>query len=149
MQVMIAEYVLFPALILDFKHWFLQTADEALVFYFDCNLSFFISLGGKWVNDDSKEDIHENNVNNEKEWEIKDISVWEVCIIPIFRLNFICNTSSSSQAILSGEKKAFSKLITWSFINIVSPVLRPELSESKERENIEDNKEEKQSVSQS
>lgn len=108
MQIVVAEDVLVPVFVLNLEHWLLKATDEALIWDFDLNFSLSVSLRGKGINDDAEENIHEDDVDYQEEKYIKVVSICVNRVTIHSLVNYIGNSSSSSDALLNGKHKALS-----------------------------------------
>ena len=109
MQVMGSVDVIAPRNVFDLELRFTDTADETLAFNFFVNIFLSLSFIGERINNDTEEDIHQNNIDDHEEREIKSISK----IIKLIRLESlpkcITDTTTTSHSETGCRHKAINK----------------------------------------
>jgi len=98
MQVVFSVNVLIPWFVLDFELRFADSTNEADSLNFRCDIGRSRSFVCERVDDNTKEDVHENNVNDHEEGEIKPISEHIIFIRNVSLPKSISNTTSASHS---------------------------------------------------
>jgi hypothetical protein len=112
MKVMLGVDMLMPWFVLDFEFGLANSANETDTLYFLLNVSSSRSFVSERVNDDTKENVHEDNVDDQEEGEIENISKLIKLIRAVPLPKSIANTTSTSHTKTGCTKQAINKSIT-------------------------------------
>jgi hypothetical protein len=145
MQIMMRIYMFMPWLAFDLKSGFGNSTNEAHVLNLSLDFCILGSFVSERVNDDTKENVQENNVDTDEEQEVKEISAHVICTCDQRLLDGISDTTASSHAVVERGQKAVEQCIAvhvvWRSVRIIWPicclVLGAEAFEGQESEDVD------------
>ena len=112
MQVVIRVDVIFPWDVFNLKDRLGNTTYKALLINLCLHFSFLTSLVGERINNNTKEDIHEDNIDDHEKEEIEDVSGYVVFTAPLLLGEDVSKTTTSSNTILHSRTQTLNKRLT-------------------------------------
>ena len=109
MHVVVGVNVINPRNVCNLEFGFANTTDETNSFNFLLNIGGSSSLVSERIDDDTEENVHQDDIDEHEEREIKQISEGVVFIRPKSLPKSISKSTSTSHAITCSRKKAICK----------------------------------------
>lgn len=137
--------MLMPWLAFNLKSRFGNSTNEAHVLNLSLNFCILGSFISERVNDDTKENVQENDVDTDEEQEVKEISTRVIFSCDQRLLDGISDTTASSHAVVERGHKAVEQClavhVVWRSVRIIWSicclVLGAEASEGQESEDVD------------
>jgi len=145
MQIMMRIYMFMPWLAFNLESRFGNSTNEAHILNLSLDFCILGSFISERVNDDTKENVQENNVDTDEEQEVKEISLRVIFSCDQRLLDDISDTTACSHAVVERGDKAVEQCIAvhvvwrrcWIIWSTCCLVLGAEAFEGQESEDVD------------